>query len=110
MPESISALIRNLVCALVCGAATMAHAIELPQQRLAPGGVARIALGASAEAPHASFNGVPVLVLREGAQWVAVVGIALSAKPGAARIEVQRDDGTHANVPFGIEAHRYAEQ
>jgi hypothetical protein len=110
MPESISALTRSFVYTLVCGAAAMAHATELPQQRLAPGGVARIALGASAEAPHASFNGVPVMVARDGAQWVAVVGIALSARPGAARIEVQHDDGTHANVPFGIEAHRYAEQ
>lgn len=111
MPESISSFIRACACAIVCGAAAMAHATDLPQQRLAPGGVARIALGALPEAPHASFNGVPVLVLRDGAQWTALVGIALSAAPGPARVTLQRDDGaTTVDVPFQIKPFHYAEQ
>ncbi|MEP7100130.1 MAG: peptidoglycan DD-metalloendopeptidase family protein [Burkholderiales bacterium] len=90
-------------------AATLADAAELPQQRLAPGGVARIVLGASAEAPRASFNGVPVMVVREGSQWLAVVGIGLAAAPGPASLVLQRD-GSEASAPFAIKPFHYAEQ
>jgi murein DD-endopeptidase MepM/ murein hydrolase activator NlpD len=111
MPESTSSFIRTFTCAIVCALAASANAIDLPRQRLAPGGIARIALGASAEAPRASVNGVPVLVVRDGAQWAAVVGIALSAAPGPASVTLQRDDGvTTTTVPFQIKPFHYAEQ
>ncbi|MES3012702.1 MAG: M23 family peptidase, partial [Pseudomonadota bacterium] len=90
-------------------ATTVAQAIELPQQRLAPGGVARIALGASADAPRARFNGVPVMVVREGSQWLALVGIGLAASPGPAILVLQRD-GTETSLPFSIKPFHYAEQ
>ena len=88
---------------------TLAQAAELPQQRLAPGGIARISLGASAEAPRARVDGVPVMVLRDGAQWVAVVGIRLSAAPGEASLVLQKDD-TETTLPFAIKPFHYAEQ
>ena len=101
----------SLIAALLCAAAGHGHALELPQQRLAPGGVARIALGASPEAPKASLNGVPLLVVQDGAQWTALVGIALSAKPGNSAIEVQRRDGAPAaRMPFTIKPFHYEEQ
>jgi biotin carboxyl carrier protein len=109
MPESLS-LARTFVCALACAVVASAHAIDLPQQRLAPGGVARIALGASAEAPHVSLNGTPVLVVRNGPQWIAVVGIALAAAPGSAHLSVQRGDGAPSALAFTIKPHRYKEQ
>jgi len=102
--------IRTFVCALVCTIAVEAHATDLPQQRLAPGGVARIALGASAQAPRVSHNGVPVLVVRDGPQWTALVGIALSAAPGSASVDVQRGDGSPSTLPFVIKPFHYAEQ
>ncbi|MEP7298728.1 MAG: peptidoglycan DD-metalloendopeptidase family protein [Burkholderiales bacterium] len=89
--------------------ATVANATELPQQRPGPGGVVLVALGASAEAPQARFNGSPVLVVRDGNQWTAVVGLPLSAQPGPAKIEVQREAGI-ASVPFAIKPFRYKEQ
>ena len=90
-------------------ATTLAQATELPQQRLAPGGIARISLGASAEAPRARVDGVPVMVLRDGAQWVAVVGIRLSAAPGEASLMLQKDD-IETTLPFAIKPFHYAEQ
>jgi murein DD-endopeptidase MepM/ murein hydrolase activator NlpD len=83
---------------------------ELPQQRLAPGGVARITLGASAEAPRASFNGVPALVIKEGGQWTAVLGIALATPPGRANLLVQRSGEPESTRSFVIKPWRYAEQ
>ena len=107
-----STLIRSraLAAVLFTLAAGAALAIDLPEQRLAPGGVARIALGASAQPPRASFNGVPLLVVGDAAQWTALVGIALSAKPGRASVSVQRGDEAATAMPFEIKAYRYAEQ
>ena len=110
MPLSTS-IIRALAGAFMCSIlATSAGAIELPQQRLAPGGVARIALGTSADAPHVSVNGVPVLVTRDGAQWVAVLGIALGASPGEASVTVQREDGALSTLPYVVKPYHYREQ
>jgi murein DD-endopeptidase MepM/ murein hydrolase activator NlpD len=117
MPENKSFFFRTLrlvaraaFCTLLT-TSIAARAIDLPQQRLAPGGVARIALGASTEAPRATFNGVPVLVVKDGAQWVAVVGIALAAKPGRAALKVQRGDNESRAAPaFVIKPFSYAEQ
>ena len=95
---------------LLCATPLRAETIELPQQRLAPGGVARIALGASDQPPQVRYNGVPVLVLRDGAQWVALVGIALAAPTGPASLTVQRGAATEATLPFAIQPFHYAEQ
>jgi murein DD-endopeptidase MepM/ murein hydrolase activator NlpD len=85
-------------------------AADLPVQRRTPGGVVRLALGDAPTPPAASYGGEPVLVLRDGAQWSAVVGIRLGAAPGRANLLVRGDDGTSRSLPFTIEPHRYAEQ
>lgn len=101
---------RTLVGLLFCVLSLSTGAIELPRQRVTPGGVARIGLGASAQAPHATFNGVPVWVVKDGAQWTAVVGIPLASRPGVASLSVQRDAAPDAVMPFEIKPFRYAEQ
>ena len=85
-------------------------AIELPKQRVSAGGIAMIGLGVAAQTPRASFNGVPVLVVQDGAQWTAVVGIPLAAQPGHASLHVQRDAAPEASVSFAIRPFHYAEQ
>lgn len=85
-------------------------AVELPRQRVTPGGVARIGLGASAQAPQATFNGSAVLVVKEGAQWTAVVGIPLASVPGIASLKVRNDAAPDTAVPFEIKPFRYPEQ
>src|SRR6266446_6353658 len=74
----------SLAPALVAPAwAARAWAATLPRASAVPGGVARIGLGASEQAPRVQLGGDRVLVIREGDEWVAFVGIALSAKPGS---------------------------
>lgn len=87
-----------------------AGAIELPEQRVTPGGVAKIGLGAWSRAPHASFNGVPVLVVKEPAQWMAVVGIPLAAVPGRVSLSVKRDGAPDTDMEVEVRPFRYAEQ
>jgi len=51
-----------------------------------PGGVAAVDLGTSAQAPKASYQGKPVLVVKEQNNWLAIVGVPLTVKPGAQSI------------------------
>jgi hypothetical protein len=51
-----------------------------------PGGVAVVELGPSATAPKATYQGKPVLVVKEQDTWLAIVGIPLTTKPGNERI------------------------
>ena len=91
-------------------AATAAAAIELPRQSGVPGGVVAVELGASAARPQAMTGGVPLMVLGDSSRWVALVGIALSAKPGAGTLQVRRDGQPEATLSYRIESKQYAEQ
>jgi murein DD-endopeptidase MepM/ murein hydrolase activator NlpD len=95
---------------LAAGPARALEATGLPEQRSAPGGVVSIALGASPERPQASRDGVPVLVVGDAAQWTAVLGIPLSAKPGPATLRVQRAGQADERRRFVIQPRKYAEQ
>ncbi len=50
-----------------------------------PGGVAVVDLGTSAQAPKATYQGKPVLVVKEQNNWLAIVGVPLTVKPGLNR-------------------------
>ncbi len=80
-----------------------------PNPSLVPGGVARLSLGPAATRPVAHAGDVPLLVLGDVIDWVALVGIALSAKPGPASIEVQTGGGKR-QIRYTIAAKKYAEQ
>jgi murein DD-endopeptidase MepM/ murein hydrolase activator NlpD len=86
-------------------------AAMLPRSASVPGGVARVPLGAAADAPQAWLGGRRVLVLREGAGWVALVGIPLAEPPGRALpLAVQRRDGARETVTIKVAPHAYPEQ
>lgn len=108
-PTHLSPMNRFVTAAALLLAHMFGHATDLPHQRLAPGGVARIALGTATDAPRASLDGVPVMVVRDGPQWLAVLGIGLSKAPGIARLTLQRD-GTETELPFAVKPFRYAAQ
>ena len=100
----LAALLLGVSC-LACAAAT-----GLPAQRIVPGGVAILRLGAAPQRPAANFNGVPVLVVGDSAGWTAVVGIALDATPGAASVIVAQGGAAAVPLRFTISPVRYAEQ
>lgn len=74
-----------------------------------PGGTAAIMVGSRTTAPVVTADGHRVMVLRDGDQWVAVVGIALSAKPGPASIKVQ-DAGSTRTVTYQVGTKNYEAQ
>ncbi len=72
-----------------------------------PGGVAVLDLGQAASAPSASYQGKPLLVIREdGQRWIAIVGLPLSTPPGPQQIQV---DGKQP-LSFQVGGKHYAEQ
>ena len=99
--------------ALVCAGllvALCAAAVDLPQHRSVPGGVAVIDLGPSSELPRASLDTVPVLVVGDASRWTAVVGIALAAKPGTRELLIHRAGAADVRRSFVIEPVHYPEQ
>lgn len=64
----------------------MSRKLDVP----VPGGVAVVSLGDAAKAPEVTFGDKRVMVLRDSDnQWIAVVGIPLSTKPGRHAIQMQ---------------------
>ena len=80
---------RPLIALLLC-LALPAHAEGFLTRLLdhpVPGGVAVVDLGTGDSAPSASFQGKPVLVVKEDQlRWIAIVGLPLTLKPGTQQI------------------------
>jgi murein DD-endopeptidase MepM/ murein hydrolase activator NlpD len=103
----------------VCVGAALWLVLQLPAQAQGitpaftssvPGGVLSLPLGAAADAPQASFNGVPVLVLGGPQGWQAVVGIGLATPTGAQSIQVQNKGVPARSLAFTVRPKKYAEQ
>lgn len=104
---TIKPLLAVLTLSLCCTTALAA----LPQQSLVPGGVAVAAVGDAREgAPAVTYNGRRVLTVRDGSQWMAVLGLSLSTKPGTVQLEVRPLQGAPYKLPLTIADKRYVEQ
>jgi len=83
----------------------------LPRQSAVPGGVALLPVGNSAEpAPVVTFGGKRVLTLADGAQWIAVLGLPLTTKPGKVSVDVQALSGGHSQRSVQVLDKKYTEQ
>jgi len=93
---------------LLCLTTLNAHADSYITRLLnkpVPGGVAVIDLGSAAQAPKATFQGKPVLVVKEQNNWLAIVGVPLTVKPGSQQIS-----SGGRNLPFTVGTKKYPEQ
>jgi murein DD-endopeptidase MepM/ murein hydrolase activator NlpD len=82
---------------------------QLPGTHAHPGGVVILDLGDTRTKPTASFNDVPVAVLRTTAGWRAMIGIPLSTKPGTHTVSVS-DAGLTEARQFDVFKKQYDEQ
>ncbi|MGH8738050.1 MAG: peptidoglycan DD-metalloendopeptidase family protein [Burkholderiales bacterium] len=96
---------KYLLALLLIGSCVASYAASLPQDEPVPGGVALVPLERGGAAPHAYFNRERVMVLKNGARWLAVVGIPLDAKPGGYAVRVQ-----DRSFGFSVRDKQYAVQ
>ena len=110
IPQRVARLASQLALLVAACSATLAHAEGYIGRKLdvpVPGGVAVVSLGAAAQAPQVTFNGHRVMVIRDSdEQWIAVVGIPLTTKPGKQTLQVQGGSA----VGFDVGTKEYAAQ
>ena len=83
---------------------------DLPQEEPVPGGIKILPLAAHGpDAPVVETEGHRILVIRDGAAWVAVVGIPLSAPLGGREITV-RDSQGRRDLAFDVGEKQYVSQ
>lgn len=102
-------MLRFFSALLVMCLTLNAHAADSYITRLlnkpVPGGVAVIELGTGPQAPKATYQGKPVLVVKEQDTWRAIVGIPLTVKPGNQHIS-----SGGREVSFNVGSKKYPEQ
>ncbi|RZI94630.1 MAG: M23 family metallopeptidase [Variovorax sp.] len=82
-----------------------------PHASQVPGGIARLSLGPAATRPVARAGEVPLLVIGDPIQWMALVGIPLAAEPGEASISLQAGSGGAARqIGYAVAPKQYREQ
>src|SRR5262245_51685280 len=86
-------------------------AATLPRTLAVPGGVARLRLGKSEQPPQVRLDDEHILVVREGNEWVALVGLGLARKAGKqVLIEVQHPNGGLEQIAIQVGSKKYAAQ
>lgn len=101
---------KHLLALLLTIAYGALHAATLPKAEPVPGGIAVIQLANGGNAPQAYFNDQRVMVVKDGQQWIAVVGIPLNAKPGTAEVNIQTTGARQASKTFVIHDKEYKTQ
>jgi murein DD-endopeptidase MepM/ murein hydrolase activator NlpD len=95
---------------LMCIAPTLCLAYVLPREEPVPGGVKIIRLHVHGDAlPYVDVDGRRVLVVSDGTEWLAVIGIPLSAPLAPERVVIHSSDGRQ-EISFDVRDKQYASQ
>jgi murein DD-endopeptidase MepM/ murein hydrolase activator NlpD len=105
-------LARLAFVAVLCAAPAFgAEAFVAPRVSAVPGGIVTFNLaGAPDRLPTVAFNGRPVMVVRQGDSWLAILGIGLSIEPGEYHVDVLQLGGGEQKLPFTVRPKAYATQ
>ena len=102
-------MIRGAVL-LLCMAPSLCWSFTLPRENAVPGGVKVIRLDVHGNAmPYVESDGHRAMVVKDGEDWLAIIGIPLSA-PLAERQVVVHGSGGRQEVSFVVGDKRYARQ
>jgi murein DD-endopeptidase MepM/ murein hydrolase activator NlpD len=98
------------VALLLCTSPALAVAYALPQESAVPGGVKILKLDVHGNAmPYVDVDGHRALVVQDGANWIAIIGIPLSAPLAAQQVIVHSGDARQ-EIQFSIGDKQYASQ
>lgn len=102
-------MIRPLSLLLLVLMVSPALALDLPREARVPGGIAYVKVPGGEQPPRVLFGGYQTAVVRDGDEWIAVVGIPLATKPGSHAVQVF--DGTSKReIAFEVRDKQYRTQ
>jgi murein DD-endopeptidase MepM/ murein hydrolase activator NlpD len=95
---------------LLCLAPALAMSYVLPRESAVPGGVKIIRLDTQGSAmPYVDVDGHRAMVIKDGASWVAVIGIPLSAPLTMQQVVIHSNDARQ-EIEFTVGDKLYASQ
>jgi murein DD-endopeptidase MepM/ murein hydrolase activator NlpD len=101
----------GLTAFLTLFVASAATAMPLPRSEPVPGGVVAVPLEtASPTPPVAHYDGRRIMVVRHNGDWVALVGIPLTVRPGKHHLRVRSDGKPVWTSTFVVRDKRYKAQ
>lgn len=111
-------LFLSLICLLFSGGTASAETtLLLPQHQPVPGGIALVpipeSLAKADQLPQAYYQNNRVMVLKApgtNSQWVAAVGIPLSAPTGTHLLNITSANPAQASLEFAVKPKAYGEQ
>lgn len=83
--------------------------VELPHESAVPGGLKLLRLDDGAALPDVEVQNRRALVVKDGANWVAIIGIPLAASLGTESVVVRDGSGRH-ELSFDVGNRQYASQ
>lgn len=107
-------MVRSLIACLLALAAAPVFAAQgfvAPRVAAVPGGVVTFKLAGAADAkPVVKHEGRPIMVVRQGSEWLAIVGISLDVEPGEQAIDVEQPGVEPRRIPFQVLPKQYRTQ
>lgn len=103
----------SLICACLLLAAPLAYAAGFvaPRVSTVPGGVVTFKIpGAVDEQPSVKLAGRTAMVVRQGTDWLAIVGIPLDVEPGEQSVDVEQPGKDARKISFKVLPKQYRTQ
>jgi murein DD-endopeptidase MepM/ murein hydrolase activator NlpD len=95
---------------LLCCTSALGAAYTLPRESAVPGGVKIIPLSVGGDTvPYVDADGHRALVVHDGAEWYAVIGIPLAAQTGIRKVTLRGSAGAR-EIAFTVGEKRYVTQ
>ena len=99
---------RAAVLLFGCGP-TLSIALDLPHENAVPGGVKIVRLDVGGSMPYVDTDDHRAMVVQDGAAWVAIIGIPLSAPLGVRHLSVRSAAGSQ-DIEYTVGNKLYASQ
>lgn len=107
-------MVRSLVVCLLAWVAAPVFATDAfvpPRVSAVPGGVVTFKLPGTADAkPVVRHEGRPIMVVRQGSEWLAIVGLSLDLQPGEQAIDVEQPGAEPRRISFQVLPKQYRTQ
>ncbi len=89
---------------------SLGSSYALPREERVPGGIAIVPIPATLTPITAHYNKKPVMLLQENDNYFAVIGLALTTKPGQHALEVTSSSNTKSTIKFEVSGKEYKAQ